>query len=85
MIISTWWVTLRGGFNDYASEGDGFLSVLESATNTGMDGLGFLQSLTADRGHEENSKDDAKLKSRHDAMKAIKNRELNIQTQFNSK
>ena len=61
------------------------MSVLESATNTGMDGLGFLQSLTADRGHDENPKDDAKLKSRHDAMNAIKNRELNIQTQFNSK
>ena len=51
-----------------------------------MDGLGFLQSLTADKGHEEtNSIDDTKLKAKHDAMNAIKNRELNIQTQFNSK
>ena len=76
---------MRGGFNDFANEGDGFLSVLESATDTGMDGLGFLQSLTADKGHFENPIDDTKLKAKHDAMNAIKNRELNIQTQFNSK
>ena len=50
-----------------------------------MDGLGFLQSLTADKGHvETTSKDDARLKAKHDAMNAIKNRELNIQSQFNS-
>ena len=50
-----------------------------------MDGLGFLQSLTADKGHvETTSEDDARLKAKHDAMNAIKNRELNIQSQFNS-
>ena len=58
---------------------------MESATNTGMDGLGFLQSLTADKGHAETTtKDDEKLKAKHKAMNAIKNQELNIQSQFNS-
>ena len=61
------------------------MSVLESATNTGMDGLGFLQSLTADKGHvKTTTEDDKRLKAKHDAMNAIKNQELNIQSQFNS-
>ena len=50
-----------------------------------MDGLGFLQSLTADKGHAETiTEDDTKLKAKHDAMNKIKNQELNIQSQFNS-
>ena len=50
-----------------------------------MDGLGFLQSLTADKGHAETTtKDDEKLKAKHKAMNAIRNQELNIQSQFNS-
>ena len=50
-----------------------------------MDGLGFLQSLTADKGHAETTtKDDEILKAKHKAMNSIKNRELNIQSQFNS-
>ena len=50
-----------------------------------MDGLGFLQSLTADKGHAETTtKDDERLKAKHKAMNAIKNQELNIQSQFNS-
>lgn len=50
-----------------------------------MDGLGFLQSLTADKGHAETTtEDDTKLKAKTDAMNAIKNQELNIQSQFNS-